>query len=89
MIEGPNGGIDTVKSSVSFKLSADVEKLVLGSASGISGTGKKSNNQLTGNAGNNWLDGGKGNDTVEGGQRQRQPVRPGGQRSAVEAMARI
>ena len=59
--------IDTVKSSVTRTLGANLENLVLTGATSINGTGNTLNNKLTGNAANNSLSGGAGNDTLNGG----------------------
>lgn len=67
IIEGLNAGIDTVQSSVSHTLGANVEHLVL-TAAGLSGTGNALNNRLTGSTGSEMLDGGAGHDTLDGGQ---------------------
>ncbi|MBL8338351.1 MAG: DUF4347 domain-containing protein, partial [Rhodoferax sp.] len=64
--EFSGGGVDTVLSTVSYTLSADVEQLTLLGAAGISATGNASGNLLTGNAGNNALDGAAGADTMQG-----------------------
>jgi Ca2+-binding RTX toxin-like protein len=61
-------GIDTVQSSVTWRLKANFEKLVLTGANDIDGTGNELDNVLTGNAGINLLDGGLGADTMAGGQ---------------------
>jgi Ca2+-binding RTX toxin-like protein len=60
-------GNDTVQSSISYTLGANLENLVLSGASAINGTGNTLNNLVTGNSGNNTLDGVAGNDTLTGG----------------------
>jgi Ca2+-binding RTX toxin-like protein len=62
-----NEGTDSVQSSVTFTLGANVENLTLTGMAHINGTGSSANNILLGNSGNNVLDGGSGNDTVDGG----------------------
>ncbi|MDD5277372.1 MAG: M10 family metallopeptidase C-terminal domain-containing protein [Methylovulum sp.] len=59
--------IDWVRSSISYKLNANVENLKLIGKKGINGTGNGLDNILTGNAGANILDGGAGADTMKGG----------------------
>lgn len=66
------GGIDTVRSAVTFSLDASagvrfVERLTLTGTVNINGTGNALANILTGNTGNNVLNGGLGNDTLLGG----------------------
>ena len=61
------GGHDTIDSSVTYTLSANVEKLVLTGSNNISAFGNSGGNNLVGNAGNNTLWGGDGNDTLSGG----------------------
>jgi Ca2+-binding RTX toxin-like protein len=65
--EGAGAGTDTVQSSISHTLSANVENLVLTGSANINATGNTLANQLTGNSGNNILDGGAGADTLAGG----------------------
>ncbi|UZE21233.1 M10 family metallopeptidase C-terminal domain-containing protein [Pseudomonas sp. B21-056] len=59
--------IDTVRSSVSWALGANLENLTLTGSSAINGTGNALSNVLTGNAGDNVLNGGAGRDTLIGG----------------------
>jgi len=69
-IAGAAGGVDTVRSSVSFDLAlngANVENVVLTGTGDIDATGNGLNNAFTGNEGDNVLDGGLGNDTMTGG----------------------
>ncbi len=61
--ENTGEGIDTVQSSITFILGANVENLTLTGTTAINGTGNALNNILTGNSGNNTLTGGAGNDT--------------------------
>ena len=65
--EAVNEGMDTVQSSVTYTLGANVENLTLTGAGAINGTGNALNNALTGNGAANVLDGGTGDDTVLGG----------------------
>jgi Ca2+-binding RTX toxin-like protein len=59
-------GSDTVQSSVSFTLSANVEKLTLTGTTAINGIGNGLANVLTGNSAANKLNGVTGNDTLIG-----------------------
>ncbi|WP_394753432.1 calcium-binding protein [Crenothrix sp.] len=76
VIESLNQGIDTVISSITYTLAANVENLVLTGATDLNGTGNALNNTLTGNnaantlnglAGNDVLNGNGGNDNLNGG----------------------
>ncbi len=73
---GGSEGYDTVKSTVTYTLSQNVEKLVLLGKANINGTGNGGQSDLLGNGGNNKLfglggidslDGGKGTDRLTGG----------------------
>ncbi len=55
---GAAGGVDTVNSTVSRTLAANVENLVLQSTGNINGTGNTIANIITGNSANNVLSGG-------------------------------
>lgn len=65
--ELPGGGYDTVRTSVSFTLSPNVEALVLTGSGNLNGTGNDQRDRLTGNAGNNILSGGADADEMVGG----------------------
>jgi Ca2+-binding RTX toxin-like protein len=67
VFELPGQGIDTVLSSVSFSLGANVENLTLTGSGNTSATGNTLANILVGNSGNNILDGGAGADRMSGG----------------------
>jgi Ca2+-binding RTX toxin-like protein len=65
--EKPNQGTDTVMSTVSYTLRANIEQLVLAGDAAINGTGNSLDNVLTGNNASNVLKGGGGADTMQGG----------------------
>ena len=67
VVENINEGTDSVLSSVSYTLGANVEYLTLTGAAAVNGTGNALANILSGNAAANVLDGGAGNDTLIGG----------------------
>ena len=65
--ESSNKGADTVTSSITYVLPANVESLQLTGSDAINGTGNSSANAIVGNAGANVLSGGTGADTLTGG----------------------
>jgi len=64
--EAVSAGTDTVKSSVTHTLGANVENLTLTGSGAINGTGNGLNNVLTGNGAANVLNGGRGKDSLTG-----------------------
>ena len=66
--EAADQGYDTVKTDVSYTLSANVEKLVLFGKADINGIGNDSANHLIGNTVNNRLAGLGGDDVLNGGR---------------------
>jgi Ca2+-binding RTX toxin-like protein len=67
VIENPNNGNDTVFSTAHFRLSSNVENLVLQGSADLQGYGNGDSNALYGNSGINLLDGGAGADMLTGG----------------------
>jgi Ca2+-binding RTX toxin-like protein len=67
VVENAGEGIDTVQSSATRTLDANVENLVLTGTAAINGTGNTLNNTLTGNSASNVLTAGVGSDTLIGG----------------------
>lgn len=65
-IEYAREGTDTVRASISWKLGANLENLVLTGAANLTGTGNSLSNTITGNTGNNMLQGGGGKDRLYG-----------------------
>jgi serralysin len=66
VIEGVNGGHDTVRSTLSIVLDTNVEDLLLFGTGAVAGSGNASNNSLIGNVAANKLSGGAGNDSLAG-----------------------
>jgi hypothetical protein len=67
VVEATNEGTDTVRSSVTYTLPANVEMLILTGAAAINGSGNALANTITGNAANNTLNGKAGADNLQGG----------------------
>jgi Ca2+-binding RTX toxin-like protein len=67
VVEAAGGGSDSVQSSVSYTLGAEIENLTLSGAALSNGTGNSLANILTGNGANNVLSGLAGNDSISGG----------------------
>jgi Ca2+-binding RTX toxin-like protein len=67
VIELASEGTDTVRSSVSWTLAANVEDLELGGIADSYGIGNELANRITGNAGANTLKGMAGDDVIIGG----------------------
>ncbi|HNB68211.1 calcium-binding protein [Accumulibacter sp.] len=65
--EASNQGSDSVLSSVSYTLGANIENLTLTGVVNANATGNSMNNLIVGNSGHNVLDGGGGADTLRGG----------------------
>ena len=67
VIENLNQGVDTIRSSVTYTLPANLENLILTGTSAINGTGNALANLLVGNSANNTLAGLGGADVLDGG----------------------
>ncbi|MCE9570738.1 MAG: hypothetical protein K8R10_12200, partial [Rhodocyclales bacterium] len=66
VVEATGEGTDTVQSTITYTLGANLENLTLLGGAATSGTGNEFNNVLTGNALANVLAGGAGNDRLNG-----------------------
>ncbi|MBF9232012.1 calcium-binding protein [Microvirga alba] len=67
IVEFAGGGTDTVHTSVSYVLSADIENLTASGTGALTLTGNALNNVITGNNAGNVIDGGAGADVMNGG----------------------
>jgi Ca2+-binding RTX toxin-like protein len=67
VVENADEGTDTVRSSVSYTLTENVENLVLTGHESVEGIGNALNNRLKGNDGSNFLLGMDGDDVLNGG----------------------
>jgi Ca2+-binding RTX toxin-like protein len=67
VVEAAGQGIDTIQSSASYVLPAEVENLQLMGTAGLAGTGNTLGNLIYGNSAANVLKGSKGPDTLDGG----------------------
>jgi Ca2+-binding RTX toxin-like protein len=67
VVESENEGNDLVRSTISYTLTAHVERLTLDGVVAIDGTGNQLNNTITGNSATNTLYGLDGNDSLNGG----------------------
>jgi Ca2+-binding RTX toxin-like protein len=66
-VEVAGGGTDTVESSVTWTIGAEIENLTLIGTTATNGTGNALANVIRGNAAANVIDGGAGTDTMIGG----------------------
>ena len=66
VVEGENKGFDTVLSSITYELTAEVERLELTGVSAVDGTGNDLDNELVGTDSANALAGGAGDDLLQG-----------------------
>lgn len=66
--EAVGAGNDTVKTGVTYTLTANVENLFLVGGAAVDGTGNGLHNRIVGNGNNNLLNGNGGNDTLVGGR---------------------
>ena len=66
LTENANEGTDSVQSSITHTLGANIENLTLTGTSAINGTGNTLDNIIIGNSAVNTLNGGAGNDSLDG-----------------------
>jgi endoglucanase len=67
VVETPGDKADTILASVSYTMSASIERMTLTGTAALNGTGNTLANTITGNAGANKIDGASGNDILSGG----------------------
>jgi Ca2+-binding RTX toxin-like protein len=67
IIEWDDAGTDTVRSSISYALSSNIEVAELTGEDSNDAIGNSLDNTITGNTGDNFLDGGAGSDLILGG----------------------
>jgi len=67
VVEASGQGVDTVQTSATYVLPANVENLTLTGGGRAVGFGNALNNVILGNSGANYLDGAAGADTIRGG----------------------
>ena len=67
VVENAGEGIDTIRSSITYALGADLENLTLTGTAAIDGTGNALDNVLVGNSAANVLAGDAGDDLLDGG----------------------
>jgi trimeric autotransporter adhesin len=67
VLEGFGAGTDLVKSSITYRLTGNVENLTLTGTANINGTGNSLANKIIGTSGQNVLNGLAGADIMEGG----------------------
>jgi Ca2+-binding RTX toxin-like protein len=67
VVENASEGTDTIYASTHYRLSAEVENLVLQGSGDLQGYGNSLTNSINGNGGNNLLDGDAGADAMYGG----------------------
>ncbi|MFZ6820336.1 putative Ig domain-containing protein [Undibacterium sp. Ji22W] len=66
IIENVNEGADSIQTTVTYTMPANVEKLILMDTAAINANGNSADNILIGNSGVNTLTGGAGNDFLDG-----------------------